>query len=68
MAPEVFRHEPYNSKVDVYAFSMICYQLFEGVAPFFALYPVEAARVAATQQVRPEWGINPDGTKVPAEL
>lgn len=29
MAPEVFRHEPYNSRVDVYSFSMIVYQLFE---------------------------------------
>lgn len=29
MAPEVFRHEPYNSRVDVYSFSMILYQLLE---------------------------------------
>ena len=29
MAPEVFRHEPYNSRVDVYSYSMIVYQLFE---------------------------------------
>ena len=25
MAPEVYRHEPYNVKVDVYSFSMIMY-------------------------------------------
>lgn len=29
MAPEVFRHEPYNLKVDVYSFAMIVFQLFE---------------------------------------
>ena len=29
MAPEVIRHEPYNSRVDVNSFSMIIYQLFE---------------------------------------
>lgn len=26
MAPEVFRHEPYNNKVDVYAYAMIVFQ------------------------------------------
>ena len=34
MAPEVFRHEPYNNKVDVYSFGMILYQLIEGVVPY----------------------------------
>jgi serine/threonine protein kinase len=29
MAPEVFRHEPYNDRVDIYSFSMIIFQLFE---------------------------------------
>lgn len=27
MAPEVFRHEPYNLKVDVYSFAMIVFQV-----------------------------------------
>ena len=31
MAPEVFRHERYSCKVDVFAFAMICYELYEGV-------------------------------------
>lgn len=31
MAPEVFRHERYSCKVDVFAFAMICYDLYEGV-------------------------------------
>lgn len=26
---QVFRHEQYNNKVDVYAFAMICYQIFQ---------------------------------------
>lgn len=30
MAPEVFRHEYYGTPVDVYAFSMIAYQMFQG--------------------------------------
>ncbi|CAK0787626.1 hypothetical protein CVIRNUC_010848 [Coccomyxa viridis] len=56
MAPEVFRHEPYNTKVDVYAFSMIAYELFEGSIPFEHLHPVEAARRAAMNHARPVWG------------
>lgn len=34
MAPEVFRHEPYNQNVDVYSFAMIIFQLFETSVPF----------------------------------
>ncbi|MEW5299675.1 MAG: hypothetical protein WDW36_002666 [Sanguina aurantia] len=56
MAPEVFRHEPYNNKVDVYGFAMIMYQLFEGVPPFWTLDPVEAARGASMEGRRPHWG------------
>lgn len=56
MAPEVFRHEPYNNKVDVYSFAMICFQLFEGVPPFWNMDPIEAARGAALKNLRPQWG------------
>ena len=45
MAPEVFRHEPYNNKVDVYSYSMILYQLFEHMPPFSGTDPVEALLV-----------------------
>ena len=61
MAPEVFRHEQYNNKVDVYGFAMIAYQLFEGVPPFYTLDPVEAARAAALEHKRPQWGANKKG-------
>ncbi|KAK9861467.1 hypothetical protein WJX84_003285 [Apatococcus fuscideae] len=55
MAPEVFRHEPYNIKVDVYSFAMILYQLLEHCAPFQGMDPVEAAQKAALQNVRPKF-------------
>ena len=55
MAPEVFRHEPYNNKVDVYSFSMILYQLFEHMPPFSGTDPVEAARQAALFDKRPQF-------------
>lgn len=47
MAPEVFKHENYNEKVDVYAFAMIFYQLLQGVPPFIGMDPVSAAKQAA---------------------
>lgn len=69
MAPEVFRHEQYNCKVDVYAFSMICFQLFEGVPPYWMLDPVLAARKASTTGLRPTWGIlNRFKVRVPEKL
>jgi serine/threonine protein kinase len=56
MAPEVYRHEPYNNKVDVYSFSMIAFQLLEGYPPFWTMDPIQAARRAALEGFRPEWG------------
>lgn len=53
MAPETFRHEPYNLKVDVYSFAMIVFQLFETTQPFSGMDPVEAARSAAMLNSRP---------------
>ena len=42
-------------------FAMIAYQLFEGVPPFYTLDPVEAARAAALEHKRPQWGANKKG-------
>ena len=49
MAPEVFRHEFYGPSVDVYAASMIFYQLFSFQQPFYGLNPVDAAKLASTR-------------------
>ena len=43
-------------QVDVYAFGMIAYELFEAAIPFQHLHPVEAARRAAMNHARPAWG------------
>ena len=55
MAPEVFRHEPYNSSVDVYSYSMILYQLVEGSHPFAGMDPISAAKNAAMADLRPSF-------------
>eukprot|EP00798_Chlamydomonas_sp_ICE-L_P018139 gene18139-24579_t len=55
MAPEVYRHEPYNVKVDVYSFAIIMFQLCEGVQPYVGIDPNEAARTASMLNKRPEF-------------
>ena len=40
----------------MYAFAMIAYELFEGKKPFGNINPIEAARRASMDRVRPEWG------------
>ena len=52
-APEVFRHEPYDTKVDVYAFSMCLYELFEGRPPFEVIGGIAAAKAASFDHSRP---------------
>ena len=50
MAPEVFRHEPYNQAVDVYSYSLIMFWLFSGMRPFAAISdPVNAVKFAALE-------------------
>ena len=43
-------------QVDVYAFAMIAYELFEGRKPFGQIHPIEAARRASMDSARPQWG------------
>ena len=50
---EVSRHEPYNTKADVYSFAMILYEMATGLWPFQGMDPVRAATCAATDGLRP---------------
>ena len=43
-------------QVDVYAFAMIAFELFEGRKPFGYMHPIEAARQASVDKLRPEFG------------
>lgn len=56
MAPELYRQEKYDQRADVYSFAMICYLLLEGVPPLYTMTPLEAAKAAATTELRPVFG------------
>ena len=47
MAPEVFRRESYNEKVDIYSFALILYNILTGQRPWPSLDGVTAAHLAA---------------------
>jgi serine/threonine protein kinase len=47
MAPEVFRHEAYSEKVDIYSLACVMFFLFMGEPPLASLQPLMAARSAA---------------------
>ncbi len=53
MAPEVFRHEPYSEKCDVYSFGMIGFHVLCFFPPFSDRSGIEAARMAALESKRP---------------
>ena len=54
MAPEVFRHEFYGLKADVYSFAIVMYEVFEGLMALGD--PIAwAHRAAGKVQLRPAW-------------
>ncbi len=66
MAPEVFKHKPYNAKVDVYSFAMVMYQMLFRVKPLMQYDALRAAKLAASHHVRPPMP-NLDGKHVSKE-
>ena len=53
MAPEVIRHERYDSACDVYSFAMILYEMLTLSVPFVHYTPVDAALAVACRAERP---------------
>jgi len=53
MAPEVFRCETYNEKVDVYSYAMIVYYIIAGHQPWPTMNGSKAAFTAAVEGNRP---------------
>ena len=53
MAPEVIRHERYNTACDVYSFSMLMYEMLTLSVPFSHYSAVDAAMAVAVRSERP---------------
>jgi len=53
MAPEVIRHETYNTACDVYSFAILCWEMLTYRVPFENMMPVEAAFAVAKGAKRP---------------
>ena len=54
MSPEVFKHEFYGLKCDVYSFAVVVYEIFEGL--FVLDDPVTwAHRASGADEIRPAW-------------
>eukprot|EP00511_Aplanochytrium_stocchinoi_P010139 CAMPEP_0204864490 /NCGR_PEP_ID=MMETSP1348-20121228/4095_1 /ASSEMBLY_ACC=CAM_ASM_000700 /TAXON_ID=215587 /ORGANISM="Aplanochytrium stocchinoi, Strain GSBS06" /LENGTH=464 /DNA_ID=CAMNT_0052015137 /DNA_START=257 /DNA_END=1648 /DNA_ORIENTATION=+ len=58
MAPEVFRHQPYGTPVDIYAFSMVAYQCFTWTRPFSGMEGLVACK-RALNGARPSTSLLP---------
>eukprot|EP00899_Mesostigma_viride_P001785 jgi/Mesvir1/11607/Mv00016-RA.1 len=54
MAPEVFKHKPYDKSVDVYSFAIILYEMVEGAPAYQYTPPAVAASAAALNGLRPK--------------
>eukprot|EP00163_Fabomonas_tropica_P023016 TRINITY_DN40282_c0_g1_i1.p1 TRINITY_DN40282_c0_g1~~TRINITY_DN40282_c0_g1_i1.p1 ORF type:complete len:316 (-),score=72.63 TRINITY_DN40282_c0_g1_i1:31-855(-) len=54
MAPEVIKHEPYDSSADVYSFAIVLWQLFTSQLPYRDLNAAQVVFQVAVAGVRPE--------------
>lgn len=50
---EMIQHRPYNSKVDVYSFGIVLWELITGVLPFQNMTAVQAAFAVVNKGARP---------------
>ncbi len=53
MAPEVFKQEEYDTKVDVFSFALILQEMIEGCPPFYAKQDEEVPKVYAAKERPP---------------
>ena len=63
MAPEVIQHQFYNSKADVYSFSICVWEMLTAQNPYANLAPIQAALQVVEKNLRPKIP-----SRTPAEL
>lgn len=59
MAPELFETTKYTNKIDVYAFGMLMWEMYNEAAPFHGMNSVQIAFQVSKENYRPPW---PDDT------
>ena len=64
MAPEVIRHEAYDSRCDVYSFAILSWEMLTYRVPFENMMPVEAAFAVAKGAKRPPIPERCEGTPI----
>ncbi|XP_038987080.1 integrin-linked protein kinase 1-like isoform X2 [Phoenix dactylifera] len=58
MAPEVFQNEEYDTKVDIFSFSLILQEMIEGCSPFARIQDNEVPKAYASKE-RPPFRASP---------
>jgi len=58
-APEIYRHEPFDRSVDVFAFGLILYEMIEGNHAFHPKSQEEAAKMICLEGLRPPFKNKP---------
>ncbi|WOL00396.1 serine/threonine-protein kinase STY17 isoform X2 [Canna indica] len=53
IAPELYKNETFDKSVDVFSFSLILYEMIEGVPPFHPKVPEDVAKMICLEGVRP---------------
>jgi serine/threonine protein kinase len=58
-APEIYRNEPFDRSVDVFAFGLILYEMVEGTHAFHPKSQEEAAKMICLEGLRPPFKNKP---------
>lgn len=53
MAPEIYKNEIFDQKVDAFSFGLILYEMLDGVPPFHPKAPEEAVKMLCLDGLRP---------------
>ncbi|OEL31942.1 hypothetical protein BAE44_0007040 [Dichanthelium oligosanthes] len=59
IAPEIYRNEPFDRSVDVFAFGLILYEMIEGSPAFHPKPQEEAAKMICLEGLRPQFKNKP---------
>lgn len=53
MAPEIYKNEIFDKKVDAFSFGLILYEMLDGAPPFHRSAPEEVVKMICLEGIRP---------------